>query len=81
MRKPLKLVRSGVRELLNSKEIADHISGIARDKARQAGDGYAAAEPHKTGQRVAVNVYPETAAARRDNLENNTLLKVVLQKL
>ena len=71
------LVRSGVRQLLNSPEAADCISALGRNMARRAGEGYAAEEPHKTGQRVAVNVHAETQKARRDNLENNTLLKAM----
>ena len=71
------LVRSGVKKLLNSPEAADCVSSLGRDMARRAGAGYAAEEPHKTGQRVAVNVHAETWEARRDNQENNTLLKAV----
>ena len=73
----VKLIRSGVRELLCSQEAADLVSRLGRDHARRAGPGYAAAAPHKTGQRQAVNVYAETDEARRDNLEHNTLLKTM----
>lgn len=77
MRPKLKLVRSGVRKLLNSQEVSAAVEEIAAQTAQKAGDGYAAAAPHKTGQRVAVNVYPATKEAARDNYENDTLLKAV----
>lgn len=75
--KKFKLNRKGVHALLNSPEVTAEIQRTAAAVASRAGDGYAAAEPHKTGQRVAVNIYPETAEARADNLDNNTLLKVI----
>lgn len=71
------LVRSGVRQLLNSREAADCVSALGQEMAKRAGAGYAAEAPHKTGQRVAVNVHADTWEARRDNAENNTLLKAV----
>jgi hypothetical protein len=47
---------------------AEQISGV---------EGYTVAEPHKTKQRVIVNVYPGTREAAYDNAVNDTLLKVV----
>ena len=75
--KKLKLNRAGVRQLLNSPEISAEIERLAAQTAQRAGAGYEAAAPHKTGQRVAVNVYPATREAALDNLDNDTLLKVV----
>lgn len=72
-----KLNRAGVRELLNSAGIEDVCVKTATELAGRAGTGYQAAAPHKTGQRVAVNIYPGTKEAARDNLKNNTLLKVI----
>ncbi len=71
------LVRKGVRELLKSQAVADLCASLGQDMARRAGEGYEAAPPHQTGQRAAVNVYAGTREARRDNLENNTLLKAM----
>lgn len=71
------LDRKGVHALLNSPEIEEICVTTANKVAMSAGDGYAAAAPHHTGQRVAVNVYAESREAIRDNLENNTLLKVI----
>lgn len=71
------LDRKGVHALLNSPEIEEVCVRTAAEVAARAGEGYTAAEPHRTGQRVAVNVYADSKEARRDNLENNTLLKVI----
>lgn len=73
----IELNSAGIRELLNSREVEELCAKTAGDMAARAGTGYAAAQPHHTGQRVAVNVYAETREARRDNLKNNTLLKVM----
>ena len=77
MKPKLKLVRAGVRKLLNCPEVSAVVESLAAQTAQRAGDGYAAAAPHKTGQRVAANVYPATKEAAIDNAENDTLLKVV----
>lgn len=70
------LNKDGVRELLKSGEMADVISGYANKKAQQAGEGYSSAV-HAGQNRVYANVYPDTKEARNDNLENNTLEKVI----
>lgn len=75
--KKLKLNRAGVRQLLNSPEISAEVERLAAQTAQRAGAGYEAAAPHKTGQRVAVNVFPASREAALDNLDNDTLLKVV----
>jgi len=70
----LELNRAGVRELLRSqaamtvcKEYADRIQS-------RAGDGYEVTTYVGTN-RVNASVYAATPEARRDNYENNTLLK------
>ena len=67
----------GIGELLRSDWAADCCTEVAEDIAARAGDGYEVAEPHFTGQRVAVNVYAATKVALNDNYENNTLLRAV----
>lgn len=71
------LNRKGVKELLNSDAMKGIIESHAARIANNAGTGYKAMEPHHTGQRVAANIYPETAEAAQDNLEHNTLLKAL----
>ena len=69
----IKLLHDGMKALLNSQAAADCCSEQARLLAGRAGPDYAAAAPHKTGQRVAVNVFPNSAEAARENGENDTL--------
>lgn len=63
--------------MLNCKEMESIIVNHAARVANNAGEGYTAAQPHYTGQRVAINVYPKTREAAVDNLNNNTLLKAL----
>lgn len=65
----VKLIRSGVHALLNSDEVADTCTELAGQMVTRCGPGWVAGEPHKTGQRVAVNVYPETAEAADDSAD------------
>ena len=72
----VKLNFAGVGELLRSKEVKDACKTHASKIQSRCGDGY------KTGDfmgsdRVKATVYPETNAARNDNLENNTILKAL----
>ena len=71
------LNRAGVGALLNSDEVAACVTESARGVQQKAGPDYEVAAPHKTGQRVAVNVYPGSEEAARDNYENNTLLRAI----
>lgn len=73
----LKLVKQGVKALLNSPEVAAACVTVANAVAARCGDDWAVAEPHKTGQRVAVNVYPATKAAAEENAENDTARRAV----
>lgn len=69
----IELDHAGIKALLNSNEVRDCIEEKAREIAGRCGSGYAAADPHHTGERIAVNIYPATAEARQDNYDNNTL--------
>lgn len=73
----VKINYDGISALLNSQEMADICTEVATQVRDRAGEGYAIAEPHQTGQRVAVNVYPATEEAANDNYENNTLLRAL----
>lgn len=72
-----KLDRAGVAELLNSDEMRDVLSEYANAKLGQLGAGYDALEGD-TGQRAKVTIAAITAESKKDNMENNTLIKVVL---
>lgn len=67
---------AGVGELLKSAEMRNLVQSLGEQKAREAGPGYAAST-HNSGQRMICNVYPNTKEAATDNIENNTLLKVI----
>lgn len=71
------LNRSGVRELLQSSEMLEVCMEYANGIKDRAGDGYEVSftSPGKT--RVNASVEAKTVKARRDNSQNNTLLKAV----
>jgi len=66
---------AGVRNLLKGSEISGLVIEKAADIASRCGNGYVAAAPHSSASRTIVNIYPETAEARQDNYDNNTLKK------
>lgn len=66
----------GVKALLQSEEMQSIIEGYASSKASQAGEGYS--YDVKVGQsRTYANIYAESDEAKQDNLQNNTLEKVI----
>lgn len=67
---------AGVGQLLRSEEVQACVQEIAREKATGLGSGYGS-DTYKAGTRVIASVYTETPEAAKDNLQNNTLLKVV----
>lgn len=72
----VELNQSGVLGLLKSEEVQNYIYGIASEKAREAGTGYEA-DKYTASTRVISSVFTGTSEAYRDNLRNNTLLKVI----
>lgn len=77
MSKPIfELNSSAVQTLLKSPGIQGVLSQKAQQKAGQAGTGYAS-EVHTGQRRAYANIYPATSDAYHDNLENNTLEKVI----
>lgn len=72
----IKLNSEGVQELLKSDEMQVLLSELASSKVGQAGGGYEYSV--KVGQRRAyANIYPASKEAYQDNLDNNTLEKVI----
>lgn len=70
------LNRSGVREILRSKEMMDICKEYA-DKAQQSlGDGYEVTT-HTGTNRVNAMIAAESYAAKRENLKENTIIKAV----
>ena len=73
----VKILYEGIGELLKSDWSGECCTEVAEQIAARAGEGYEVAEPHDTGQRIAVNVYAATPEAQKDNYENNTLLRAI----
>ena len=72
----IKINYEGIGQLLRGDEVRGVITEIASRAASEAGAGYAHRE-HDSGQRIIANVYANTEEAWKDNLQNNTLLKVL----
>lgn len=76
MSKNFKLNRSGVRQLMQSAEM----QSVLRDKASQiqsrCGDGYES-DVMVGKNRANAMIRAATSAAKRDNMDNNTILKAV----
>ena len=78
----VKLNRDGVRALLQSDAVAAICSSVATDVLARLPDteGYEISRPYSGKTRVNVSIAAVSPEARKDNLENNTLLKAVGQK-
>ena len=75
-RKTFELDSKGVRDLLRSDEVMQAVKAAADAAVSALGEGYEADTP--TGKnRVNASVYAVTAAAQRENLQQNTILKAV----
>ena len=70
------LNREGVRELMLSDAMTSGLEGLAGVILARLGDGYST-ETYKGKNRVNVEVKADTFQAKRDNAENNTILKAV----
>lgn len=70
------LDHKGIDSLLKSTEVSGYVSEIAQQVASKCGAGYET-DTYTTPSRVVSSVYTDDAAAARDNIENNTLLKAV----
>lgn len=76
MSKNFKLNRAGVKELMQSQEMQSFLSEKASEIRSRCGDGYD--YDIMVGKtRANAMVRAETIEAKRDNSENNTILKAV----
>lgn len=73
----VKLNHDGVKKFLFSPELLGLLKGYAGKAAAQLGEGYEADTYHAATRNIA-SVYADTEEARRENLENNSILKAVL---
>ena len=74
MANKLKLRKEGVREMLLSDEILEVCVKYAEQKCAGLGDGYEISK-YKGKNRVNASVRAKSEKAKRDVLENNSLLK------
>lgn len=72
----IELSSSGVRELLKSGEMKAECEKHAKQALGKLGEGYTVTS-HVGKNRVNASVYAESYRARRDNMENNTILKAL----
>lgn len=68
--------RKGIGQLLKSKEMTNVLQGVAYQVQGRAGDGYAV-ETYVGFDRAHAIIYTDTPEAKKDNAENNTLLKAL----
>ena len=70
------LDKGGVRDLLRSQEVLGVCKGYAESARARAGEGYEVTT-FVGRNRANASVHAETYEARKDNYENNTLLKAL----
>ena len=72
----IKLNRAGVRALLRSQEMMNVCTRTAYKARAQLGDGYEVT--YRTGKaRVNASIAAVTPKAKRDNMENNSILRAL----
>ena len=70
------LDRNGVRELMKDPGVVGVCQGLASAAFARLPEGYQL-EPRNYPERHGYAIYPESSAAERDNMKNNSLLKAV----
>ena len=70
-----KLDLAGLNQLMKSGEMQAILNNAANQIAGRAGDGYEVESAHPISFVAIAAVHARTQEARRDNSENNTLLK------
>lgn len=71
-----KLNRKGVAELMKSGNMQDVLNGYATGIKNRAGSGYQQ-DIHVGKNRANARVWADSAEAKKDNSENNTILKAL----
>jgi hypothetical protein len=64
---------------LHSQEVAGLVKSYADKAADRLGEGYKSRYKHM-GTRVVASVFTTTDEAKRENMDNNSILKAVLEK-
>lgn len=76
MKVRVELNSAGIREFLKSNSVKDLVGEKAQEIAQRCGAGYSS-DTHYTPGRVIASVYTASDEAKRDNSDNNTILKNV----
>ena len=72
----IELNRAGVREMMRSAEMQGVLEEVASPVMTRLGAGYG--QDSRVGKnRCNVSIHADSEEAKRDNMENNTLLKAV----
>ena len=69
--------RDGVRALLKCEAMETGLKSLADGVKERCGEGYET-DSKQMPTRVIASVYADTDAARKDNLDNNTILRSLL---
>lgn len=72
----VELNSAGIKELLKGVEVEQLVGEYAAKVADRAGSGYSHDTKQMSG-RVIASAYADTEEARKDSMENNTLLKAL----
>lgn len=70
------LNRGGIGSLLKSREMEENLAKTAREIQGRCGTGYEV-DTIQAGTRLVASVSAETKEARRDCMDNNTILKAM----
>lgn len=76
MSKQIEFNSKGFEELLKSQEVKGYLKQMADEIIAKSGDGYVVIEKQMPTRNIAI-VRADTKEAFQDNLDNNTLLKVI----
>lgn len=74
----IELNSPNIRKFLKSREMRELVKSYADKAADRLGEGYESDHKYMSS-RVIASVYTDTPEARRENLENNSILKAVLE--
>ena len=70
----IELNREGVRQLLRSEDLGEKLERLAEEISGRCGEGYEH-DRKLMPTRVIASVYTGTPEAKKDNLQNNTILR------
>ncbi len=70
----IELNRDGVRQLLRSEDLGEKLEILAEEISGRCGEGYEH-DRKLMPTRVIASVYTGTPEAKKDNLQNNTILR------